>query len=279
MAMKSGLFNVRGAQLYHEVRGTGPGLLLIPGAGGDAGYFSGLAEALSNSFTVITYDRRGNSRSSRVEEPMSVAQQAADAKALIDGLAGGAAYVFGNSGGAIIALELASRYPEALRGVVAHEPPAMNILPPGDPDRNWFGDHHKIYAESGAMVAAGEFVKSIRGEGTYAWPDDLQQRFLGNLEFLYRWEWDGWAGFQPDIAALSKVEFPLVLAAGAADRGVMYARPSIEIAAHARLPWVEFPGIHLEFLARPELFAAALRAVVSGMHSQSSGVPDGWRTM
>ena len=54
---------VNGAELYHEVRGTGPPVLLIMGATGDGGHFDALARVLADDFTVITYDRRGNGRS------------------------------------------------------------------------------------------------------------------------------------------------------------------------------------------------------------------------
>ncbi|MFD9321821.1 alpha/beta fold hydrolase [Streptomyces sp. NPDC060053] len=61
--MRGGVFDVVGTGLYHEVRGSGPALLMISGAGGDAGYCTAVAEDLADAFTVITYDRRGNPRS------------------------------------------------------------------------------------------------------------------------------------------------------------------------------------------------------------------------
>lgn len=54
---------VPGARLYYETRGTGPLLLLIPGANGDANLFPPLADLLAAEFTVVTYDRRGYTRS------------------------------------------------------------------------------------------------------------------------------------------------------------------------------------------------------------------------
>ncbi|MDQ0597010.1 pimeloyl-ACP methyl ester carboxylesterase [Streptomyces canus] len=47
--------------------------------------------------------------------PMDLARQASGARALIDGLAGGQALVFGSSGGAIIGLTLAALHPDSLR--------------------------------------------------------------------------------------------------------------------------------------------------------------------
>jgi pimeloyl-ACP methyl ester carboxylesterase len=276
--MQSGMFDVDGAQLYYEMRGSGPALLLIAGAGGDAGFFSALAEALSDAFTVINYDRRGNSRSTgRIEAPMKLTDQSDDARALIEGLAGGQALVFGNSGGAIVALDLAARYPNVVRGLIAHEPPVVGILPADDPWHDFFVKMGTRYAEAGAAAAGAEFVATVRGEGTYAWPEDLQQRFMGNVDHLFKWEWPAWGQFLPDEEALSRAEFPIVLGAGSDDRGLYYARPSIEITARIGAPWVEFPGIHLEFLARPALFAAALRAVATQVYTATDSVPAQWK--
>jgi pimeloyl-ACP methyl ester carboxylesterase len=61
------LVDVGETKLYCEVHGSGPSLVLVPGASGDGGYMQPLADALANEFTVITYERRGNSRSPRPE--------------------------------------------------------------------------------------------------------------------------------------------------------------------------------------------------------------------
>ena len=51
------MVSVNGAELYHEVRGSGPPVLLIMGATGDGGHFDTLADLLADEFTLITYDR------------------------------------------------------------------------------------------------------------------------------------------------------------------------------------------------------------------------------
>jgi len=54
---------VPGAQLYYEVIGDGPLLIMIPGAAGTGEVFGSLVEPLAERYQVITYDRRGFSRS------------------------------------------------------------------------------------------------------------------------------------------------------------------------------------------------------------------------
>lgn len=48
-----------GAEIYYEIRGAGPVLLLISVGNGDTVPYQSLANALADDFTVLTYDRRG----------------------------------------------------------------------------------------------------------------------------------------------------------------------------------------------------------------------------
>src|SRR5437879_3223234 len=61
--LQTSYLDVPGARLYFETRGSGPLMLLIPGANGDANAFPPFANLLANEFTVVTYDRRGYTRS------------------------------------------------------------------------------------------------------------------------------------------------------------------------------------------------------------------------
>lgn len=49
-------------------------------------------------------------------------------------------------GGAIIGLTLAALHPETLSGLIAHEPPAVNVLPPRDPARGFLVEVAALYA-------------------------------------------------------------------------------------------------------------------------------------
>jgi pimeloyl-ACP methyl ester carboxylesterase len=115
---------VNGAELYYEVRGTGPPVLLIMGATGDGGHFDELAAQLADEFTVVSYDRRGNGRSPVPAgwRTTSAEEQADDAAALLDALGTGPAAVFGTSSGGTFALCLLVRHPERVRGAILHEP-------------------------------------------------------------------------------------------------------------------------------------------------------------
>jgi pimeloyl-ACP methyl ester carboxylesterase len=56
---------VNGIRIYYEKRGSGPAVLFVSGATGDAGHWTTVADILADAYTVITYDRRANSCSPR----------------------------------------------------------------------------------------------------------------------------------------------------------------------------------------------------------------------
>src|SRR5216684_617125 len=120
---------VPGAQLFYEVSGSGPLLILIPGASGTGESFRPLTPHLISQYQVVTYDRRGFSRST-LDGPQDylhrLATDADDVQRLIEHLTDQPATVFGNSSGAIVALEVLTRYPEWVQTVVAHEPPVVS---------------------------------------------------------------------------------------------------------------------------------------------------------
>ena len=60
-----GLMDVGTTKLHAEVTGSGPALLFITGGTGDAGEWAAFVPDLARDFTVVTYDRRGMSRSPR----------------------------------------------------------------------------------------------------------------------------------------------------------------------------------------------------------------------
>jgi Predicted hydrolases or acyltransferases (alpha/beta hydrolase superfamily) len=82
-----------------------------------------LVELLSANFTVISYDRRGRGDSGDTQ-PYAVEREIEDLEALIDA-AGGSAYVYGVSSGAILALEAAERLSDSIPKLALYEPPLI----------------------------------------------------------------------------------------------------------------------------------------------------------
>lgn len=114
-----------GTTIAYDRTGTGPALILVGGPPtADRTANSPVAEALAGSFTVFNYDRRGRGESGDTE-PYSIDREYEDLAAVI-AAAGGSAYAYGTSGGAIIALEAVARGLSLTR-LVLWEPPY--ILP------------------------------------------------------------------------------------------------------------------------------------------------------
>jgi len=96
----------------YEERGSGKPLLLITGIPSVGDDWAPLAEPLSESRRVITFDNRGCGGSTVTPGPYSMQQMAADAAGLLDHLEIDRADVFGISMGGMIAQELALGRPE-----------------------------------------------------------------------------------------------------------------------------------------------------------------------
>lgn len=91
------------SDLYHEERGRGPSILLIPPSGSTASTWGTLADLLVGLGRVIVYDRRGYGRSGG-SVVRSAAVHTADAATLFETLDAAPAMVVGTSAGATIAL-------------------------------------------------------------------------------------------------------------------------------------------------------------------------------
>ncbi|MEV6150764.1 alpha/beta hydrolase [Nonomuraea sp. NPDC052129] len=116
--------DVPGARLHCQVRGQGPALLLIPGSNGDADLFDAVADLLAPRYTVISYDRRGFSRSTlngSCDNSAWDETHVNDARCLLRAVAEGPAYVFGSSAGAVIDPELIRRLSVNIGFFLDHE--------------------------------------------------------------------------------------------------------------------------------------------------------------
>jgi pimeloyl-ACP methyl ester carboxylesterase len=112
-----------GTLISFEQIGQGPTLIMVAAALSDRSDTTRLAEALADSFTVINHDRRGRGESGDTA-PYSVEREIEDIEALID-KAGGPAYLFGSSSGAVLALEAASRLGNKVKRLFMYEPPLI----------------------------------------------------------------------------------------------------------------------------------------------------------
>jgi 3-oxoadipate enol-lactonase len=109
-----------GCRLYHELHGpqSGPPLVLLEGMGGDIpGWRRNIAH-LAARYRVLAYDFRGNGRSDKPDEPVTMGTFAEDTVGLLDHLGFGSAHLYGQSFGGMVGLELALTRTDRVRSLV-----------------------------------------------------------------------------------------------------------------------------------------------------------------
>lgn len=94
-----------GTSIVYDQKGNGPAVILVDGAfcSKDFGPMPKIVPLLSQKFRVISYDRRARGASGDTK-PYAVEREIEDIEALID-MAGGTAFLFGISSGAILSIK------------------------------------------------------------------------------------------------------------------------------------------------------------------------------
>jgi pimeloyl-ACP methyl ester carboxylesterase len=100
-----------GIDLFYEIQGTGPPVLLIAGFACDHTIWSPVASRVSRQYRVIVFDNRGVGQTSFPDASTSIRQMANDATGLLDALDLGPVHVAGHSMGGMVAQELALAHP------------------------------------------------------------------------------------------------------------------------------------------------------------------------
>jgi pimeloyl-ACP methyl ester carboxylesterase len=250
------------AELYCEVRGSGPPVLLIMGATGDAGHLAALAQALADEFTVVSYDRRGNSRSPRPPgwTTTSVDEQADDAAALLGALGLSSAAVFGTSSGGLFALGLALRHAERVRGLVLHEPALYSVLERPQEVAAAIGAPVRAAMAAGGPTAAIErFWRLVSGDANWERLDPgLHRRMLEGAETYLGVERGAFDAYRPDEAALAALAAPVQVVASE-ESAPFFGEMARWLAGRLGVAVVSTPGTHTPYLDRPDELARTVR--------------------
>ena len=262
---------VNGVRIYYEMRGRGPAVLFISGGTGDAGHWTTVADILADAYTVITYDRRANSRSPRPPgwTSTTIGEQADDAAALLRGLDQVPAIVLGTSIAAGILADLCLRHPHVLHGAIFHEP----AFPSGVPDIGAVNAARKArieegMARGGPRAAMELYLRSVAGDEVYESLDpQLRERLLGNAEVLFGIEMAPYLAYDPAPGELAAIRVPRAVTAGADSRDIAAAghwryQVAQWLAARLQTTVIDLPGAHMGYLGQPEHFAKALRPIL-----------------
>lgn len=108
-----------GIELYYEIDGQGPALLLLAGIASDSSSWKPLLFSLRQRHTVITVDSRGTGRTTPDDAPSSRDLMVADIIALLDSLELQQCALFGHSMGAMLAWAVAEKIPARTTALIA----------------------------------------------------------------------------------------------------------------------------------------------------------------
>jgi len=114
------MLNRDGVNLYYEVHGSGPVILLTHGYSATSHMWAGQVEALSKGHTLVTWDMRGHGRSDYPEDPAAYSEEAtvADMAALLDAVGARRAIVGGLSLGGYMSLAFHRAHPERVEALL-----------------------------------------------------------------------------------------------------------------------------------------------------------------
>lgn len=260
---KPSFLEVPGAHLYYEVHGSGALMLLIPGANGTADAFIAVTKYLAQHFTVVTYDRRGFSRS-QLDGPQDyyrrLETEADDVRRLIKHMGDRPATIFGSSSGAIIALEVLTRHSSIVGTLVPHEPPAVRLLADGQKWIDFFHEVYDVYRRSGMAPAIDKFREQAFAESDRQAMARVpkNEHALANASYWFEHELRQYPAVELNLETLKGQAGRILLTAGRESRGHPTYEVSAELGRRLARNLIELPGGHVGFLSQPAEFARAL---------------------
>jgi pimeloyl-ACP methyl ester carboxylesterase len=261
--MKS--LEANGVELEYEVIGVGEPVLFISPVLAD-GFWPLVAQpALADRYQLIRYHKRGWVGSTHTPAPVSIADHAADAAALLDQLRVPRAHIAGHSSGAAVAAQLALDHPESVQTLILLELSLLSV-PGGKAFLEQAGPAFEAYAGGDHAGALATFMSAISGLDWTTGRALLEERVPGAVEQAIR---DADTFFGIELPALTEWEFgahqaatinrPVLSVLGAETQPLW-----LEVADFLRssLPQVEertIDGVgHLLHVQRPEPVAQAM---------------------
>jgi pimeloyl-ACP methyl ester carboxylesterase len=149
------VFSRDGTKISYLSQGSGPAVIVIPGALSMADDYTAFARALAEHFTVHIIERRGRGQSGPQGDDYSIAKECEDVLALQQ--KSGACFLVGHSFGGLVALEVARHNP-SLTKIAVYEP---GVSIDGSIPMDWMPGFEKKLAEKKYLDAFVEFSLSL----------------------------------------------------------------------------------------------------------------------
>ena len=207
---------VNGIEIYYEITGEGPPLLLIHGLGSSSRDWEYQLPAFKVHYQVITVDLRGHGQSSKPKEPYSIRGFADDVVALLKSLNFKSVHVLGISMGTSVGFELVLAYPDMVKTFVGVN---MGVsLPVKSLGEKWQFLKRTLIVKLVGMKKMGEFLaprlfpdpSQVHLQKIVAdrWAENDKKAYLNAMNALKNWSVE---------EQLSQIQVPTLIIASDGD--------------------------------------------------------------
>lgn len=253
---------LNGINIYYEVAGSGPPIVLIHGFADSAAIWRSQIELLAARHRVVAWDLRGHWRTESPQSPEAYTMQAIcdDLRSLLDHLEISQAVLVGHSMGGYVSLRFYDGHPERVRAMV------LVATGPGYPNpqhrQEWADSQVKLAERLAQRGLDTVFTPQTNGIGTTT-AGERPQHLVRGIAYTAR-------GVNTDAppAKLEKVAVPAFVIVGEHDSFVNATGYMAAKITGARKLVIEGAG-HFCHTERPEVFNKALLEFLDSLQDGS----------
>ncbi|MCI4364813.1 MAG: alpha/beta hydrolase [Thermoplasmata archaeon] len=254
--------------LFYETRGdAGDPVVLVHGSLVDRSVWARLIPLLSQSVTVLTYDRRGFGASPSGATSRPVKTDVADLAHLLEALDLFPVHLITHSYGGSVAFRLASERPELVRSLSIHEPPLLGLLAD---QASTATEGHRLLDEvsticdqvrDGKSVEAAREVVEVFSTEPGAWerlPPSTREEFAGRMN-RWREEYSDPDSLRLPPGLLSELMLPILLTSGSESPRFLTDIRHVLTAQLPNVTELQLPGAgHAPHVTHPSEYAGLL---------------------
>ncbi len=262
-----------GGQLYYEVRGSGPVVTFVNNAFQISPFWRDVTRKLEESWTLITYDLRGQGASMGTGTFVAPAQHVRDLAALLDHLGTERTALVGTSNSTWVARDFAAEQPDRLGALCLIGP---TISPHNARRRQLLMRGWRAALEATDLTGFFETVYSqaFSDRVIQRGGEEEYQAFLGlflalNTSGQWTRTLDAAIAAPADATMLAKITCPVLLMAG--DGDIFASRSTLddlaEMFADAEVSLIPYAG-HIPFFDAPDAFEESLLNFLSARYGR-----------
>jgi 3-oxoadipate enol-lactonase len=261
-----------GTELYYEVRGSGPPLVIINNFFIIAPLWRNFTRMLEKSHTIVSFDLRNQGASSQTSGDIAFTSLVEDVGDVLDHLGIAQAYLIATSTSTLIARDFALAHPERVKALALVGP---LFCPYGSRRRKFLTRSWMASLERGGVAGLFEHIfpliysdRTIESGGTPAYLA-LRERFTavnshGQLEQFLRAS----LTTDDDPAKLRRLSMPVKLIVGEADflQSPSSLAATISLLPRGQLDMIAHAG-HVPYFEATERFETSIAALVASLEA------------